>query len=223
MTPIISIVGKSDSGKTTLIEKLVPELIRRGYRVGTIKHDAHSFDIDHPGKDSWRHRQAGADTVVISSPAKAAIVTTVHSELTLDQIAAAYFQDVDVVITEGYKSENKPKIEILGEGSVDLISPANEVFLVAAASDTNGLDLPSVSRDDVASIADAIEDRFLKASRPAVVELLVDGKPIPLNAIMKAMVANTVMGMASSLKGVDSPNRLEVRLLRGKSGRSARR
>jgi molybdopterin-guanine dinucleotide biosynthesis adapter protein len=212
MTPIISIVGKSDSGKTTLIEKLVPELIRRGYRVGTIKHDAHQFDIDHPGKDSWRHRQAGADTVVISSPAKAAIVTTVHNELTLDQMAAAYFQDVDLVITEGYKSENKPKVEILGEGAAELISPKNEVFLVAAAADTNGLDLPSVSRDDVASIADAIEDRFLKTSRPAVVELLVDGKPVPLNAIMKAMVANTVMGMASSLKGVGSPDRLEIRL-----------
>jgi molybdopterin-guanine dinucleotide biosynthesis adapter protein len=212
MTPIVSIVGKSDSGKTTLIEKLVPELIRRGYRVGTIKHDAHQFDIDHPGKDSWRHRQAGADTVVISSPAKAAIVTTVRQELTLDEMAAAYFRDVDVVITEGYKSENKPKIEILAEAGGELISPKNEVFLVAAAAGANGLGIPSVSRDDVAGIADAIEDRFLKTARPGGVELLVDGKPIPLNPIMKAMVTNTVMGMASSLKGVDSPKRLEVRI-----------
>jgi molybdopterin-guanine dinucleotide biosynthesis adapter protein len=216
MTPIVSIVGKSDSGKTTLIEKLIPELIRRGYRVGTIKHDAHQFDIDHPGKDSWRHRQAGADTVVISSPAKAAIVTTVRSELTLDDMAAAYFGDVDIVITEGYKSENKPKIEVLGENSVELISPRSEVFLVAAAAGANGAGIPSVSRDDVAGVADEIETRFLKISRPAVVELLVDGKPIPLNAIMKAMVANTVMGMASSLKGVGSPNRLEIRLHKGR-------
>ena len=65
---LVAIVGKSDSGKTTLIEKLVPELVRLGLRVGTVKHDAHSFEIDHPGKDSWRHGQAGAEAYVIASP-----------------------------------------------------------------------------------------------------------------------------------------------------------
>ena len=66
MPPIVSIVGKSDSGKTTLLEKLVAAIRSRGYRVGTIKHDTHGFDIDHEGKDSWRHKKAGARTVVLS-------------------------------------------------------------------------------------------------------------------------------------------------------------
>ena len=86
MIPIISIVGKSDSGKTTLIEKLVPELTRRGYRVATVKHDIHGFEVDREGKDSWRHKQAGAHTVVISSPQKIALIRDVEKDLTLDEI-----------------------------------------------------------------------------------------------------------------------------------------
>ena len=74
MIPIISIVGKSDSGKTTLIEKIIPELNKRGYRVATVKHDVHGFDIDIEGKDSWRHKNSGAHTVVISSPQKIAMI-----------------------------------------------------------------------------------------------------------------------------------------------------
>ena len=70
MGPIVSIVGKSGSGKTTLLEKVVAELTKRGYNVGTIKHDVHGFEIDYEGKDSWRHKKAGAKTVVLSSPDK---------------------------------------------------------------------------------------------------------------------------------------------------------
>ena len=74
MIPIVSIVGKSDSGKTTLIEKLIAELTRRGFRVATIKHNRHGFDIDHEGKDSWRHKRAGAVATVVASPGRAALI-----------------------------------------------------------------------------------------------------------------------------------------------------
>ena len=96
MIPIISIVGKSDSGKTTLIEKLVPELTRRGYRVATVKHDVHGFEVDREGKDSWRHKQAGAHTVVISSPQKIALIRDVEKDSTLDEIRRRWVQDVDL-------------------------------------------------------------------------------------------------------------------------------
>ncbi|MDP2972779.1 MAG: molybdopterin-guanine dinucleotide biosynthesis protein B, partial [Deltaproteobacteria bacterium] len=86
MIPIISIVGKSDSGKTTFIEKLLPELVRRGYRVATVKHDVHGFEVDREGKDSWRHKQAGAHTVIISSPTKVALIRDVEKDLRLDEI-----------------------------------------------------------------------------------------------------------------------------------------
>ena len=86
MIPVVSIVGKSDAGKTTLIEKLIPELVRRGYRVATVKHDVHGFDVDREGKDSWRHKQAGAHTVVISSPEKLALIRDVDHDADLAEL-----------------------------------------------------------------------------------------------------------------------------------------
>src|SRR5512137_3181160 len=111
MIPIVSIVGKSGAGKTTLLEKLVRELKRRGHRVATIKHDAHRFDIDHPGKDSYRHFHAGADWTIIASPDKIASVRRLDRELTLDEIAAQV-SGVDIILTEGYKREARRRIEV---------------------------------------------------------------------------------------------------------------
>ena len=85
MSPIISIVGKSKSGKTTLISKLIPELKKRGYRIGVIKHAFHKFEIDKKGKDSWQHKEAGAETVVVSSPGRVTMVKDSEDE-TLDSL-----------------------------------------------------------------------------------------------------------------------------------------
>lgn len=210
--PIVSIVGKSDSGKTTLLEKLIPELSERGYVVGTIKHDAHSFDIDHPGKDSWRHTQAGAKVMVVSSKSQAAMVRRLEGELSLDEIADAYMGPVDIVLTEGFKREAKPKIEVLADGDTDLISPLADLFLVAASGSLE-VDVPVVGRDDAGAIADVLEREFLDRERVQQrVELIVDGKSVPLNAIMKAMVSNTMAGLISSLKGGQHPGIIELRL-----------
>jgi molybdopterin-guanine dinucleotide biosynthesis protein B len=110
--PIVSIISKKGSGKTTLLEKLIPELGARGYRVGTVKHDIHGFDIDHEGKDTWRHKQCGAATVAISSPWKLSLIKDVEQEATLDDIVRAYFDDLDLVLTEGYKRAEKPQVEV---------------------------------------------------------------------------------------------------------------
>lgn len=110
--PVISIVSKKRSGKTTLLEKLIPELKRRGYRVGTVKHDTHGFDIDHEGKDTWRHKQAGAEAVVISSPWKISVIKDVAEEAGLGQIVATQLSDMDIVLTEGYKSAGMPQVEV---------------------------------------------------------------------------------------------------------------
>ena len=110
MPPMISIVGKSGSGKTTLLEKLVAELKKREYKIGTIKHASEGFDIDKKGKDSWRHQQAGADTVVVASSGKIAMVKN-ESHDTLDDLEK-YFSDMHLVITEGFKKE----LELVGIG-----------------------------------------------------------------------------------------------------------
>ena len=134
MIPVISIVGKSNSGKTTLTEKLLRELKARGYRVATIKHDVHGFDIDRPGKDTWRHAEAGADVVVISSPAKLAMIRKNERELTLDEVIAR-IDGVDLIITEGYKRGDKPKIEVFQSALHDEILCQDDPTLFALAAD----------------------------------------------------------------------------------------
>ena len=109
--PVISVVAKSGSGKTCLLDKLIKELKNRGLKVAVVKHDVHGFEIDHPGKDSWRHAQAGADIVSISSPQKFALIEKRSTELTLEQIEKR-ITGVDIILTEGYKKGNKPKIEV---------------------------------------------------------------------------------------------------------------
>lgn len=159
--PIISVVGKSDSGKTTLLEKLIPELKRRGYRVGTVKHDVHGFEVDHPGKDTWRHAQAGSDHVVIASARKLASIRRLQHELTLDEIVAE-MKDVDIVLTEGYKRSGKLKIEVSRAArSTELICHPGELLAVAADYPVD-LDVPQFSLDDAEGLVDLIERRFLR-------------------------------------------------------------
>ncbi len=158
--PVVSIVGKSNVGKTTLVEKLVAELKRRGYRVGTIKHDVHGFELDKPGKDSWRHAQAGSDCVVIASPAKVAMIWRVEEEMGIDEILAM-LPDVDIVLTEGYKRGNKPKIEVSRrEAGPELLCSAEE--LIAIATDQpHDSPVPQFGIDDAAGIVNYLEQLYL--------------------------------------------------------------
>src|SRR5512146_1450381 len=103
LVPVVSVVGKSNVSKTTFLEKLIPELVRRGYRVGTVKHDVHGFELDTPGKDTWRHRQAGSRAVAISGPDKIALFLGVEREAKLDEVAELIDGQVDLILTEGYK------------------------------------------------------------------------------------------------------------------------
>ena len=158
--PVISIVAKSDSGKTTLLEKVIRELKARGIRLAIIKHDAHSFEIDHPGKDTWRHAQAGADVVAISSPGKVAIIEKLEQELRLDEVIAR-ISGVDIIITEGFKREHKPKIEVFRSAAhKELLCRPDE--LVAIASDIPwDLGVPCYDIDDFQGVADEIE-KFMR-------------------------------------------------------------
>lgn len=160
MIPIVSVVGKSNVGKTTLLEKLITELKSRGFKVATIKHDAHGFDIDKPGKDTWRHAQAGSDVVIISSPEKFAMISKVESENTLDELMAR-IENVDIILTEGYKRCNKPKIEVFRSGVYDeLICQPEE--LIAIASDIK-LDnnVPCFDLNDPIGLVNLIEQKYL--------------------------------------------------------------
>ena len=165
MIPIISFVGKSGTGKTTVLVQVVAELERRGWRVAVIKHDVHGFDIDQPGKDSWRLAQAGADVVIISAPTKFALIQRVPRERTIDELAALVADDVDILLTEGYKRGPKPKIEVSrAAASHQLLCSADElVALVTDQEFPDRPDLDTVPRfalDDVADVSDLLEERM---------------------------------------------------------------
>jgi molybdopterin-guanine dinucleotide biosynthesis protein B len=156
-TPLITVIGKSGSGKTTLLVKLIAEFKGRGYKVATIKHHSHSgFDIDKPGKDSWRHAQAGSDHVVVAAPDKIASYRLLERELSLDEISAE-IQGVDIILVEGYRSAGKPSIEIVrAETGLELIGKPEK--LIAVAVDTQlDINIPQFNLNDSVEIVDYLE------------------------------------------------------------------
>ena len=160
MPPIICIAGRSRTGKTTLIEKLIPVLKERGYRIGTIKHSHHIFEMDKTGKDSWRHKDAGAETVIIASPGKIAMVKNDH-EGSLDSLVD-YFSEMDLVITEGYKGEKKPKIEVVRAARHQEALLAEDPKLIAIVTDVNmSVKVPVFGMEDIAQLADFIEQNII--------------------------------------------------------------
>lgn len=165
--PLVSFVANSGTGKTTLLEKLIAELKARGFRVGAIKHDAHRFNIDHPGKDSWRLTQAGADTTLITSSEQIALMKKIlpQEEPSLNETVARYCSDLDIVLTEGFKRTSVPKIEVHRK---ELNQPLlcrgefHDLDLIAVASDCPlELDVPVFDINDGRGLCDLIVQRFL--------------------------------------------------------------
>jgi len=213
MIPIISIVGKSDSGKTTFIEKLVPELVRRGYRIATVKHDVHGFEVDREGKDSWRHKQAGAHTVIISSPTKVALIRDVEKDLRLDEIRDKLVQDVDLILSEGYKKDVQPKIEIFRTEKHKELLCTKEDNLAAIVSDREfDVGVSCFFLDDIKGVADFIEKKFLKWKGEEEITLKVDGRTVPLKPFIRDFLLGSIKGMVRSLKGCEKPKKIEIQI-----------
>jgi molybdopterin-guanine dinucleotide biosynthesis protein B len=159
--PVVSLVGKSGVGKTTALERIIRELKRRGHRVGTVKHDTHGFEIDRPGKDSWRHAQAGSDAVVISGPRKLALIRQVEAEMSLDQVVQL-MGTVDIVLTEGYKRGNKPKIEVTRlERGTELLCQAEELIAIMADYSVD-MPVPQFTLEDASGVVNLLEQLYLR-------------------------------------------------------------
>jgi molybdopterin-guanine dinucleotide biosynthesis protein B len=159
--PIFGVVGWKNSGKTTLMANLVRELARRGLAVSVIKHAHEGFDIDHPGRDSFKLREAGAQQIALSSPRRFALMRELRDEpeLPLEDVRA-YVGPCDLVLVEGFKREAFPKIEIRRDGAASR-DPLHGAFpeIVAIASDrpeTEAGSLPTFHLDDTKGIADFI-------------------------------------------------------------------
>ena len=165
--PVVAVVGKGDSGKTTFVEKVVRELTSRGVRVATVKHHIHDYEIDVPGKDSWRHARAGSVVAMVSSPEKFSMVRRVEEELTLGEIAAiAADAECQILIAEGYKVENVDRIEVsrLGRSAEPLSGPGDSIAIVTDNAELASLGMPLYGLDDAVGVADFLQSRYLGVS-----------------------------------------------------------
>ena len=161
MPPIVSIIGESKSGKTTLIEKLISELKSRGYRVATIKHSIHSLSFDKPGKDSWRHIQAGSTATAIVSPDQVVLIKTVSAEPDLNDIARLLGEDYDIIVAEGFKQSQSPKVEVHRKAAGPPLSRVNNLIAIATDEPLETR-TRQFSLNDITGLADFLESGFIK-------------------------------------------------------------
>ena len=167
---VVGFAGYSGSGKTTLVEQLIPVLKKRGLRVSVVKHAHHSFDIDRPGKDTHRHREAGAFEVVVASSNRFALMREFEkpSAMTVHQLIAELYDGVDWVLVEGFKDSDLLKIEVWRGPSADYEGkPArymDDDFIVAIATDAPD-QLPQATQRPVLNLNDAqaVADYLLSA------------------------------------------------------------
>ncbi len=160
--PILCIVGKSDAGKTTFIEKLLPRLVARGLRVATVKHDVHGFSMDREGKDSYRHKKAGACVSMISSPTAIGMIRDADHDHTLAELAVRFLSDMDLVLTEGYKREAWPKIEVhRREVSCELLASPDDGLLAVVTDEPLDVPVPQFGLEDAEGVAELLARTLL--------------------------------------------------------------
>jgi molybdopterin-guanine dinucleotide biosynthesis protein MobB len=163
--PIVSIVGKSQSGKTVLMEQLIAEFKKRGYKVAALKHSRGGMEIDQPGKDSWKFAQAGSDAVCVSSPDKLAFIKNLNHDLNIEEIMSIVGPEFDLILAEGFRKSKIPKIEVhrkeLGD---DLLCSPEELSAIVTDTplDTDVIQLPW---GDTVAVADFIEKNFVLNSQ----------------------------------------------------------
>lgn len=165
--PVIGFAGRANSGKTTLIEKVISVFKKQGLRVAAIKHVHHPFDVDVPGKDTHRHKLAGAASVILASRGRVAMVKDTPGEYALDDIVSRYADDADLVIVEGFKRAPIPKIEVYTSlsGEAPLCTSGDSLYIAVATDDDLDVTIPRFKRDDADAIAGFISMRILKGRK----------------------------------------------------------
>lgn len=212
MPPIISVVGHSNSGKTTLVEKIVPELKSRGYRVATVKH-AQEIHLDQPGTDSWRHIEAGSRATVLATGDRVVLIKPTPNTVSLDEVVRLLGEDYDIIVVEGFKGESTPKIEVQRNATGPLLNDLKGLFAVVS-DEAVQTKARKFSWSEIRALVDLIEEGFIKPQREHL-SVYVNGRSVALSSFPREFVRNMMLAMASSLKGAGEAQSLEFRWWKG--------
>jgi molybdopterin-guanine dinucleotide biosynthesis adapter protein len=212
MPLVVSIVGKSSTGKTTFLEKLIREITGRGYRVATIKHSHHSISFDDPSKDSWRHAQAGASATMVSSTTEIQLIKPIARELTVEELAFYLGEDYDIILTEGFSRGDAPKIEIHRKEAGPLLENAKNLFAVVTDEPLE-TEVKQFGLDDVRGVADLLEEQYIKPNLERIA-LYVNGQRIPLSLIPGQVLEDVLRVVGSNREQIKTVNSLDFRYYR---------
>ncbi len=213
MHSIISIVGSSGSGKTTMIEGLIAELKQRGYKVAIIKHSHHVDDLDIAAKDTWRFTKAGSELSVINSLDHLAIYKRMEHYFEPEEISNFILWDYDLILTEGFKGSNYLKIEVhRKEQGEDLLTDPQQLLAVVTDEPLE-IDVPQFSRNEVPKIADLIENTLVQHKEDEV-DLIVNGAYIPISPSLKDLLTRTLIAMIPDPKDDGDIKSLHISLRR---------
>jgi molybdopterin-guanine dinucleotide biosynthesis protein B len=214
MRSIISIVGKSSSGKTTLLEKLIAELKKRGYKVAIVKHSHHKDDLDTAAKDTWRFTKAGSELSAINSLDHLAIYRRMDNYFDPQDISNFVLWDFDILLTEGFKGSNYPKIEVhRNEQGQELLTDP-KLLLAVVTDKPLGVDVPQLSHDDVAGIADIIEKTIISQNNENDLELVINGTHTPISPSLKDLLTRTLSAMIPGFQNNGEVKNLHISLRR---------
>ena len=226
MPLILSVIGYAKSGKTILLEKIIPILTGKGYSVGVIKHSGHGFSLDQPGTDSDRLGRSGADGVVLIGSGEIGFLGKIDETgaLLLDRLEQSFFPDRDIVLTEGFKKGNKPKIAVLTEGKEEqLFQGQRRKYRGYGGGKVFRPDLPHFKREDPEGLVRLLEDRYLKDRKTPTIRIFLDGKAIPMKEFVQDIIRSGIMGLITTLKGFRPSRKVEIILpdnrKRGTEGR----
>jgi molybdopterin-guanine dinucleotide biosynthesis protein B len=213
MRSIISMVGKSSSGKTTLLEKLIIELKARGVKVGIVKHSHHADDLDTAKKDTWRFTQVGAALSAINSLDHLAIFRRMDHFFDPQEISDFILWDYDIILTEGFKGSPYPKIEVhrAAQGKELLTDP--QLLLAVVTDEPLDVSVPQYSHDDIAGLADLIENKVKMRGDKNDVDVVVDGARLAVSPSLEDLLARTLLAMIPGEKE-NGPASLHVSLRR---------
>ena len=199
MPPVVSFVGTGKTGKTTFLEKLIPELTGRGYRIATIKHTVHKTSFDQPEKDTARHIRAGSLATAIASPGEFVMIIPGGGKMTVDEMVRHIGDDYDIIITEGFKHENMPKIEVHRREKGQALTGTLEGVVAVITDEPLEVGVKQFGLEDVKSVADFLEEEYIRPHRERVT-LFINNEPVSLGAFPEKMVMNLVQAIAGSLK-----------------------